>query len=101
MKKKNNRILWSLILAMLVPTLLTGCKKQDLSAQKQNVYAQWEYCLRVQDWICDTVLWALDGVQPFSEEFTWDVGTPPVLCNLLAYKTDPDRMASKAWALIK
>lgn len=72
MKKKNNRILWSLILAMLVPTLLTGCKKQDLSAQKQNVYAQWEYCLRVQDWICDTVLWALDEAQPYSEEFTWD-----------------------------
>lgn len=72
MKKKNHRILWLLILAMLIPILFVGCKKQDISLQKQNVYAQWEYCLRVQDWICDTVLWALDGVQPFSEEFTWD-----------------------------
>lgn len=72
MKKKNHRILCLLILAILIPILFVGCKEQDISPQKQTVYAQWEYCLRVQDWICNTVLWALDGAQPFSEEFTWD-----------------------------
>lgn len=59
-------------MAMLVPIPLAGCKKQDISAQKQTVYAQWEYCLRVQNWICDTVLWALDETKPYSEEFSWD-----------------------------
>lgn len=72
MQTKNHRILWILILVMLMLILLTGCKEQDLSTQKQEVYAQWEYCLRVQDRICNTVLWALDEAQPFTEEFSMD-----------------------------
>lgn len=72
MKRKNKKLILLLAAALLLTILLPGCKKEDLSLQKEAVWGQWEYCLKVHEVVYDTVLWALDEAQPFSEQFTWD-----------------------------
>lgn len=63
--------------AALLALMLVGCGakngyQENIAAQKENVWQQWEYCLKTHELVYDTMRLALDEVQIGSEDLNWD-----------------------------
>lgn len=77
MKKAAKWIAPAVAVLALLLALLPVCKRlqRDWKQHQENKAAlrgQWEYCLKVSDWMDEQMLWAFDYAGAYARDNTWD-----------------------------